>query len=675
MNNAPVYGTRFASGDRDYNDLSQWWYLIQTDWSGGFKDTISFADDAQFYYSSNIDARTKPGTIQLEKQVSLVFDNTVGSNEITHMGVYNIAGNEYDLAIQSTVVDFSGNSRYTGSSTRFLHTHQGYLWQLRNSAIGYSNSTAFPVTVTSAKSYIDAVITGSIDSADVAVSVGNVLYLFGIADNETIFIVKTSVAAPTASGDFTLVAQFDENNALGANVVGAKQIGSEIIFLVEGSPVWTLYSLDIASGIVSTLYAFDNCAQNGIYDAGKRFVTPFGVNKLLITVKKDGNTDEGLGEIWSYDGTTLERIYSVDEEKKAFSTGEARAWLSGGCTVYGGYAFWGNLAYDGEHFFNFIKDVDDSTTYTFMPIGENGQVMYLANNDDTSGDDQIKAYSYNNKGTAYKDGANHEAFLVFSQHDKLQSIDKLLNSATIGFKKLLTGQSISIYYSTNPIPDPNITTGGWTLLGTASYTDDGGSVTSKVLLFPVGTIAKKVWFRAELTSGGTDTPGLTDFTLEYLPVPDYKKQWSLNVNCGDEVKTLAGNLVETTGRELKSRLERMWWAKSALDFQDLDYATTLVDDASFDATETTITVDSTKDFPEQGRFRVDDEEVLYTSKNATQFLGCTRGARGTRATTHADNAVLHNGYRVLVLGVDEQAPILLKDKLTEYVVGLSLREV
>ena len=64
---APVYGNRFASGDRDYNDLSLWWYLTQTDWAGGFKDTISFEDDVKYYYSSNIDARTKPSTLRLQK--------------------------------------------------------------------------------------------------------------------------------------------------------------------------------------------------------------------------------------------------------------------------------------------------------------------------------------------------------------------------------------------------------------------------------------------------------------------------------------------------------------------------------------------------------------------------------------------------------------------------------
>lgn len=65
--------------------------------------------------------------------------------------------------------------------------------------------------------------------------------------------------------------------------------------------------------------------------------------------------------------------------------------------------------------------------------------------------------------------------------------------------------------------------------------------------------------------------------------------------------------------------------------------------------DTTITVDSTTGFatqsdmgwPQGGRLRVENEIVTYTSKNATQFLGCGRGAEGTTAATHADNAVVN----------------------------------
>jgi hypothetical protein len=57
---------------------------------------------------------------------------------------------------------------------------------------------------------------------------------------------------------------------------------------------------------------------------------------------------------------------------------------------------------------------------------------------------------------------------------------------------------------------------------------------------------------------------------------------------------------------------------------------------------TTITVDSTTSFPATGRIDIDTELITYTSKNSTQFLGCTRGANGSTAASHLDNAVVTN---------------------------------
>ena len=91
--------------------------------------------------------------------------------------------------------------------------------------------------------------------------------------------------------------------------------------------------------------------------------------------------------------------------------------------------------------------------------------------------------------------------------------------------------------------------------------------------------------RITLAGGGTTTPTFKDFSVRFVPVITGKKLWNLNVNCGDEVKKLDGGLVETVGRQLKGILEGAWWTKSVLDFQDIDYATTLVNDASLESGE------------------------------------------------------------------------------------------
>lgn len=61
------------------------------------------------------------------------------------------------------------------------------------------------------------------------------------------------------------------------------------------------------------------------------------------------------------------------------------------------------------------------------------------------------------------------------------------------------------------------------------------------------------------------------------------------------------------------------------------------------ASATTITVDSTADFPESGTIFIYNstngtEQINYTGKSSTTFTGCTRAANSTTATAHSDNS-------------------------------------
>lgn len=67
---------------------------------------------------------------------------------------------------------------------------------------------------------------------------------------------------------------------------------------------------------------------------------------------------------------------------------------------------------------------------------------------------------------------------------------------------------------------------------------------------------------------------------------------------------------------------------------------------------TTITYDTvTGTIPSSGLVYIDTEQIKYTSKNATQLLGVTRGVNGTTAASHADNAVMYTS-RMAVNGND-----------------------
>jgi hypothetical protein len=68
--------------------------------------------------------------------------------------------------------------------------------------------------------------------------------------------------------------------------------------------------------------------------------------------------------------------------------------------------------------------------------------------------------------------------------------------------------------------------------------------------------------------------------------------------------------------------------------------TQLNDTDGISAVDTTITVDSTTGFPEQGWLRIDDEEIRYNSNTSTAFTAIERGAYNTTAATHSDNAII-----------------------------------
>ena len=53
---------------------------------------------------------------------------------------------------------------------------------------------------------------------------------------------------------------------------------------------------------------------------------------------------------------------------------------------------------------------------------------------------------------------------------------------------------------------------------------------------------------------------------------------------------------------------------------------------------TTITVNSTTAFPDNGTLTIGSEQMTYTAKTGTTFTTVTRGANSTTATAHVDNA-------------------------------------
>lgn len=678
---APVYGNRFASGDRSYNDLSAWWYLVQTDWTGGIKDAVSWADDAKYYYSTNIDAYSNNGEIKLTSGLALEKDFTeeivCGSYEAPTGVAYSYVGTNPSGSDRPAIYRRTAATTWGNISSGFMPTtqqsvmdvmvHKAKLWFITMDItsggtyeVGYCESDGSSPVDLSANLVAVPRHIYCMDSDGATMYVG----LRGGAGSEAVIEKSTDNGATWATA-------VNLGAGIGGRIVCIRVMGGNVYYLVtkpngtelrkyDGTTdvqVWFFTGVGLGNASWATLGQNDQSAVRGA-SVSRRALLNFK-GKLVISL---------LGEIWEYvpSSGVMTRIFEINTNKSTIDNASAVNILEANFVCLGGIihdnkVWWGNLMYDGEYFYNTKRNFNDNESGYSQPVLSSGSLIYWGSTDDFTRLYVDSGY----KGTADKN------YLVFNNFDLLSGIDKLAYSLTILFKPLITGQSISVEYFIGELASDST----WTVLGTASFAVDAGVVTDKTFYFGAAVIFKKMWIRIKMAGGGSDSPVMNDLIMEYLPVPTFKKNWTLNVNCGDEVKRLDGGLVETVGRELKSRLERAWWTKSILDFQDVDYATTLVNDASFDATETTITVDSTADFPEQGRVRVDNEEITYTGKTPTTFTGCTRGARSTRAVAHDDNSIINNAYKVILTDLSAKVPVALEDKELEYVMGLSLREV
>ena len=97
--------------------------------------------------------------------------------------------------------------------------------------------------------------------------------------------------------------------------------------------------------------------------------------------------------------------------------------------------------------------------------------------------------------------------------------------------------------------------------------------------------------------------------------------------------------------------------------------------SSIDSTDTTITVLSTKGFPDDyGLLKIDDEIITYTSKTDTTFLGCIRGFSGITGYDDTTKAYFTNTNRQSVIFEDTVAASHTADSSVQNLSALFLQE-
>jgi len=117
MKQAPIYGNRFAQGDRSYGDFSFWWFWTQTDWSGGLKENPNWEDDAKYKSSKNIDAFSVGGQLKiLPKPVVQTTDLSSNCTSLTRCihGIVDDGTNDltrFFLGTRATTVDGSNGCK------------------------------------------------------------------------------------------------------------------------------------------------------------------------------------------------------------------------------------------------------------------------------------------------------------------------------------------------------------------------------------------------------------------------------------------------------------------------------------------------------------------------------------------------------------------------------------
>ena len=641
----PTQVSRLAISDLQYSDFagSGNFFTAQTDWSGGIKADKVWKDDAKFYYSTNIDVLSDPGAFKLHKQLSSQNDF---SEDLYCGGVIEVAGatnmyvgttdnaSSYPQIYKYASGSWSAIAATTfGTSQNVVSQISGHKGLLVASVVGVGNNWCLGTWTGSAwTDHSSAIRTATGLSASGAsrchAELAGILYV----EIDDASGNKTAIASTVDSGANWVSEIVHSTDALGVDMIGYN--GLLYYLLVNSVYFAELHAFDPATNGDTVVYTFYS-VNYPFFGCGGRFLHNLG-GKLIITVPNS--------EIYSCDGSTMTRIFAKDSAKTSIGA-EADVNLNYGGMLVGTKLIWGNLVYDGAAFYNNKKDSADSTSNYYIPqlLDSNNTANYLGWS--TADRSILLQDSSNYKGTLAKN------FLVFSEMSPVVSIDKLLSTITLVFDALAANENIAAEYSINSGTS-------WTALTTMTSTTEGTNTSRTFTISsPTASILyKKLFVRVKL-AGTTTTPTVRDVIVGYKPIPDYKNRWQMRLEMSDGVTLLNKQESQLSGRDLNAAL----WAeknnKTIVRYEDLDYVECQLQ-TSMTASQTSASVDSTKNFPPKGRIRAVSggvaEEMIYTSATPRKLLGITRGSRGTRARAYLSGQVLKNDYDVYIQAVQSE---------------------
>jgi len=231
--------------------------------------------------------------------------------------------------------------------------------------------------------------------------------------------------------------------------------------------------------------------------------------------------------------------------------------------------------------------------------------------------------------------------------------------AAIGTNKLLVIYFEGQYYDITPLDTP---------LTSCTFTSTTGSATVTVNKaghdLEVGDIIKLT--SVSLPGGGVTTYTTSDFTTNLFEVQTTPSSGTFTItmltNEAGTGMTAQGSATTNPYYNFGPFGQTYGYGYGTANWGGFSSTVTQNQlNGSIDNSQTTITVDSTTNFPASGTILIDSELITYVSKNSTQFLTCVRGTNGTTAASHNDNTKVYDAATFVGWGQSSsvQTPIRL----------------
>jgi hypothetical protein len=417
------------------------------------------------------------------------------------------------------------------------------------------------------------------------------------------------------------------------------------------------------------LYVYDGVQLATVDDLTKQ---PDDYNYYLATALRGYIYFFQPDGMYRTNGSMIEKLYDISEVGRPVDmvAGRNRLWI-----LYSNSAYLGSSRYDKSMGYNYssassidgrIACFDGKSMFTY------GRTQTLTKNvglDDFSGQGEVSRiiwfsdivyaltsadregpgyYHYVSTNEASVSGTRAWRFITSIDDGDFPMIDKNLENLEMVFDGTITsGETITLQYRTSGFD----TDSGWTTCGTFQTQ---AAKTHIYLTLPAGVTYRKIQFRVSGTT--TAGYGIAKFIYRYYLSPDVKWQWQMTLLCyGDDqlealqladgtastqtVATLRGNIYAARSSDIPVKF---------LDIDQLDL------NGAVNAAVTTIPVNDTSLLKgSEGFIQIDDEIMRYSARTSTQ-LTVTRGALGTVAATHTDNAKVFPVYRVIVKQIQNE---------------------